>query len=169
MNEHPHADDLVAAGVRARRGRRQQTDEAEYQVIRFRIHQRELALPIDAVEWTERIPPIIPVPRVPDFITGVASLRGAVICVLDLRGLLENETAPPNEARSLLIVSDGSRKLAVLSESLPDFERVFRKDNRGIPPSDIDIYASSVERDEHLVGILDPGKLFDYVEERLGG
>ena len=78
-------------------------------------------------------------------------------------------TAHNSFTRPEPFVSDGSRKLAVLSESLPDFERVFRKDNRGIPPSDIDIYASSVERDEHLVGILDPGKLFDYVEERLGG
>ncbi len=163
-------DDLLARAERERGGGGRARAAQEYQIIRFVVNERPFAVPIDAVERTERIPTITPVPRAPAFVRGVASLRGGIVCVVDLQRLLTGGDAPTGQApRSLLVLQDDAgRRLAVLSSSLPDFERVRRDQTMRAPAADVDVYHGAVERDTELVGILDPSKLFDHVEKLLG-
>lgn len=164
-------DDLLGRAERERgAGGRARAKVEEYQIIRFVVSERPFAVPIDAVERTERIPTITPVPRAPAFVRGVASLRGEIVCVVDLHRLLAGvDAAPPQGARSLLVLQDDAgRRLAVLSSSLPDFERVRRDQTMRAPAADVDVYHGAIERDAELVGILDPAKLFDHVEKLLG-
>ncbi len=163
-------DDLLGRAARERgEGGRARAAE-EYQIIRFVVSERPFAVPIDAVERTERIPTITPVPRAPAFVRGVASLRGGIVCVVDLHRLLTGgEGATGQAPRSLLVLQDGGgRRLAVLSSSLPDFERVRRDQTMRPPASDVDVYHGAIEREAELVGVLDPAKLFDHVEKLLG-
>lgn len=163
-------DELLDRAERERGGGGGTRTAEEYQIIRFVVSDRPFAVPIDAVERTERIPTITPVPRAPAFVRGVASLRGGVVCVVDLHRLLVGEAAAEAPVpRSLLILQDGAgRRLAVLSSSLPDFERVRRDQTMRAPAADVDVYQGAIERDTELVGVLDPTKLFDHVEKLLG-
>jgi purine-binding chemotaxis protein CheW len=161
-------DDLLSRAELQRTKGGRVTREREFQVILFRVLHRELAIPIQAVEWTEHVPGVMPVPRCPAWVRGVANLRGGMVTVVDLRRLLEDEETPVGDARSILLLQDGARRLAVLCESLPDFSRVVASDTRSLPESDLDIYSGAIERNQGLVGVLDTGKLFDYLEERLG-
>lgn len=143
--------------------------EAESQVIVFRAQGRELAVPIDAVERTERMPAVTPVPRCPPFLRGVASLRGGVVAVIDLEHLLGPGAQGERVAgRSLLVLAHQGRRLGVQSESLPDFVRVKASERMPAPESQPDVYAGVLERHFEPVGILDLGKLFDLVERLLG-
>lgn len=163
-------DEMLEAAEVARREAEDFEGRAhEFQIIRFRCGDREFAVTIDAVERTERIPMITPVPRSPGFIKGVANLRGGIVCVLDLRSLIEAHQAPTGNARSLLVLSDGMRRVGILSDSLPDFQRVVGSETMSVPASELEIYTGAIERDSHLIGILDPAKLFDLIEQRLHG
>ncbi|MCO5169205.1 MAG: chemotaxis protein CheW [Planctomycetes bacterium] len=162
-------DDLLARADRERRGGGQARAAEEYQIIRFVAGGRPFAVPIEGVERTERVPTITPVPRAPAFVRGVASLRGGIVCVVDLHRLLTEQAAPAGDARSLLVLQDHSgRRLGVLSGSLPDFERVRRDQTLRAPAAEVDVYHGAVERDAELVGVLDPTKLFDHLETLLG-
>lgn len=147
-------------------------------MIRFRSGGKELAVVIDAVERTEQIPLLTGVPLAPAFVRGVASLRGGVVCVVDLRPLLEpgGEAAAAGEEKSLLVIHDGVRRIGVLCDDLPDFQRVGRGETLELPQDELEVYrgALRVQRGRpevgappELVGILDPSRLFDLVERRL--
>lgn len=161
--------ELLEAAETSRQVRAVSQDVDEFQIIRFRCGEREFAVTIDVVERTERVPMVTPVPRSPTFIRGVANLRGGVVAVIDLRGFLSGEIRPeaPSEAKSLLVLGDGARRVGVLSDSLPDFQRVTQAETMSIPPTELEIYSCAVERDGQLVGIIDPSKLFDWIERRL--
>ena len=138
------------------------------QIIVFNVGGREYAVPIDGVERTERPSTVTPVPRSPEFVRGVASLRGAVLCVIDLAHLLSGEPSS-GDPRSFLVLSDGARRLAVQSEDLPDFVRVENEQRMPPPASNSEVYTGAVERDFEIVGVIDPKRLFDLVERRLSG
>lgn len=159
--------ELLEAASRARSGREAARGaEQQTQIIRFRAGRREFAIALDAVERTERLPTITPVPRSPAYVRGVASLRGDVVCVLDLAVFLDG--APPAELKCLLIVSDGRRRLAVTSESLPDFQRITVGRLIPHPAADPDVYRAAIDQGGALVGMIDPARLFEAVERRLG-
>ena len=164
-------DELLDAADVARRAPAESLTEQDFQIIRFKTGDREFAFTIDAVERTERIPLITSVPRSPAFIRGVATLRGGVVCVFDLRNFLAGaEGTSPADAKSMLVIRDhAGRRVGLLSETLPDFERVRGGETMGVPTTELDIYAGSIERDGKLVGLLDPGRLLDMVERRMVG
>jgi len=148
-------------------------------VIRFRSGGKELAVVIDAVERTEQIPLLTGVPLAPSFVRGVASLRGGVVCVVDLRPLLEpgSQAAAAGDEKSLLVIHDGVRRIGVLCDDLPDFQRVGRGETLNLPQDELEVYQGALRvrrrsaRDDgtppELVGIIDPSRLFDLVERRL--
>ena len=159
-------------------GRWEELREQSYQVIRFRSGGKELAVVIDAVERTEQIPLLTGVPLAPSFVRGVASLRGGVVCVVDLRPLLEpgSEAAAGGDEKSLLVIHDGVRRIGVLCDDLPDFQRVGRGETLDLPQDELEVYSGAlrvhrakpvVGAPPELVGILDPPRLFDLVERRL--
>lgn len=170
MSGETPVDDLLARADRERKSGGQVKAAEEFQIIRFVVGDRPFAIRIDSVERTERIPTITAVPRAPAFVRGVASLRGGIVCVVDLHRLLAaKDTSAVHGPRSLLVLQDhAGRRLAVLSTSLPDFERVRRDQTLRPPAADVDVYQGAIERDATLVGILDPAKLFDHVEKLLG-
>ena len=158
---------LLQSGVTFRRIGKDGTRESEHQIIRFGAGAREYALSIEAVERTERVPMVTPVPRSPRFVRGVANLRGGVVCVLDLAELLEGEATL--DPKCLLIVVNASRRVAFLSHSLPDFQRVTQAEQIAVPAGREDVYHGLIERDEVLIGVLDPSRLLDLVERRMQG
>ena len=160
-------DDLLDAADASRREAALPVRSGEFQIIRFRCGDRDFAVTIDAVERTERVPMVTPVPRSPSYVRGVATLRGEVVCVLDLRAYLAGEESGIGDAKSLLVVTDGERRVGVLSESLPDFQRVHTDELMDLPPTELEVYAGAIEREGELVGIIDPVRLFDHIERRL--
>jgi purine-binding chemotaxis protein CheW len=164
-------DDLFAEAELARAQESWQVlSRLEYQVIRFRSGGQELAVAIEAVERTERVPMLTTVPLSPPFVRGVASLRGGVVCVLDLQPLLGQGTSlAAYEAKSLLVIRNSERRVGILCDNLPDFQRVARGATLPTPGGDVEVFQAALRNGEELVGVLDPEKLFELVEHSLHG
>ncbi|MBI3724813.1 chemotaxis protein CheW [bacterium] len=159
--------DLVRAGAEMRASLQGDTEtEPEITLIRFELGGEQYAIRLEAVTKIERVPSIVAVPRTPPFVKGIASLRGEVVCVVDLRALLgapSSESAP----RGLLVLGEGPRRVAILSDVLPDY---FRAKESGLVPAPHRggdaILSSGFERDEGFVGVIDSKKLMDVLERR---
>jgi purine-binding chemotaxis protein CheW len=61
-----------------------------------------------------RIRPITPVPRVPEDVRGVISLRGEIVQVVDLRRRLGLEAVEPGRRSRVIVVRGGDTRVAGL-------------------------------------------------------
>lgn len=85
---------------------RARTDDSprRSEYLGFRLDRELYAVQIDRIGEILRIPPVTPVPRSPDRIMGVVSVRGRVLTVLDLRSRLGLDRPPPTRHARILMV-----------------------------------------------------------------
>ena len=81
------------------------------EVLAFRLGAEKYA--VDLREVVEILMPraLAPVPRAGDVVKGVASVRGAVLAVLDLARRLGFEPAQPTKTARILVLRDGDEQL----------------------------------------------------------
>ena len=87
--------------------RDEEAPEFLLQLLTFELAESPYALPVERVREIVRIRPITPVPRVPDDVRGVISLRGEILQVVDLRRRL-GLAAPEATRESRIVVVHGS-------------------------------------------------------------
>jgi purine-binding chemotaxis protein CheW len=72
--------------------------------LTFRVAERSYALPAEEIAEVMRVPAMTRVPQSPQALLGVANLRGSVLPVASLRGLLGMSDAPlPPSARAVVV------------------------------------------------------------------
>lgn len=74
----------------------------------FSVAGRPCAVPIGALLEIGQVPPLTRIPGVPPWVAGVANLRGEVLAVFDLPGLLGFEPLERPALSSMLVARDGS-------------------------------------------------------------
>lgn len=84
------------------------------QLLSFEIGGAPYALPVERVREIVRIRPITPVPRMPEDVRGVISLRGEIVQVVDLRRRLGLERVEPNRKSRVIVVHGGDGRVAGL-------------------------------------------------------
>jgi twitching motility protein PilI len=77
----------------------------EWSGIAFRLGDQQLLVPVGEVVETLSLPHLTAVPNTADWVNGIANVRGSLLPVLDLHGLLYGEVAQPG-ARSRVLVID---------------------------------------------------------------
>jgi purine-binding chemotaxis protein CheW len=165
----PRDPDALLQAAEARRASLARGDEAEReaQLIHFALGSGRYAVPLENVVKIERVPRVVPVPRTPAFVRGLVSLRGEIVCVIDLRDLLGlgSSAAAP---RGIVVLQDGARRIGLLGDSLPDFLRI-RADAIVPPPAGLgsDALAGVVERDGKTIAVLDTVRLLDLIGSRV--
>jgi len=82
--------------------------------LTFRVEDRLYALPAEEVAEVIRMPTLARVPHAPKGLLGVANLRGAVLPVAGLRGLLGR----PEEPASRALVLDGAAPVALAVDTV---------------------------------------------------
>jgi purine-binding chemotaxis protein CheW len=82
--------------------------------LTFRVEDRLYALPAEEVAEVIRMPALARVPHAPKGLLGVANLRGAVLPVAGLRGLLGRPEAPASRA----LVLDGAAPVALAVDAV---------------------------------------------------
>lgn len=160
---------LAAAGARRRAAISEDgATEPERTFVAFELAGEHYSIPLEWVVKIERVPPIIPVPRTPGFVRGIASLRGEIVCVIDLRQILglPGSTLVPH---GLLVLQDGPRHIAILSDILPDY---FKVKTSAILPSPTakagdGIVLEVIERGDNFIGLIDVKKLLALLGTRL--
>ena len=151
--------------------RARQRDFKDDHVV-FSLLGTSYAVPIGQVTDLEKLPALTTVPHVPDFVLGVANLRGDIIAVLDLRTFLGFEQSERLDQGRVLIVRVGEDQTT--SGLMVDEVQGIRS----IPGGDIGAPAAPLEdkvsgllrgvyQDEEknrLVNVMDLEKLFQSEE-----
>lgn len=108
----PPSDSIVPSSMVAARSRDGEPDVV-YEVLAFVLADETYALPLSAVREIVKLPAVTEVPRAPQDIIGVISVRGRIITVLDLRRRLRMPEAPPSKWSRVLLVDDGREMLGL--------------------------------------------------------
>jgi len=89
---------------------REDSEEAgEGQLVVFALGEEEFGVNIHAVREIVRLPQITPIPRSPEYASGICNLRGSVLPVIDTRCRFGMKTvAPTDDTRMLVVESHGT-------------------------------------------------------------
>jgi purine-binding chemotaxis protein CheW len=79
----------------------------ERELLVLHLGDDPYALPVERVREIVRLRPITPVPRVPDAVRGVLSLRGEIVQVIDLRRRLGLAQPAADAPRRRIVVLNG--------------------------------------------------------------
>jgi purine-binding chemotaxis protein CheW len=141
--------DAAPRGAPAVLARRKMADRGPLrEFLAFSLGPGTYAIEIGQIGSILRVPPITPVPRAPDEVMGIISVRGKVVGVLDLRLRLKLPIPPPTRtARILLIPSKDSDTVGLFVEQV---HQVYRLSPDEIEPAE---RALGTEIGDHVIGI----------------
>jgi purine-binding chemotaxis protein CheW len=93
-----------------------------FQIIVFKQGDEEYALQIDQIKEVVITPPITRLPQTPDFIKGVANIRGNIIAILDLEEMfnLRRTSSVDGNNNFTLVVESEDVKLGLLVREVPN-------------------------------------------------
>ena len=135
-------------------------------LLTFRLDGAAYALPVERVREIVRIRPITPIPRVPEEVRGVISLRGEILQVVDLRRRLGLELLEPGRSSRVIVVHDGDGRVAgLLVDAVTEVISVDEDQMRpaaGEARSVQALYA----RDEEFVSLVDIERVLDIDAEQ---
>ncbi|MGL5890089.1 MAG: chemotaxis protein CheW [Bacteroidia bacterium] len=92
------------------------------QLIVFKLGNEDYGLPIDAIREVISTPRIARVPQTPDYVIGVANIRGNIITILDLEhkfGLRQDSDTGSLNHNFTLVVKSDTYKVGILVKEVP--------------------------------------------------
>lgn len=90
-------------------------DEEHVRVVRFRVGEHRLAVPVDDVRTTTDLPEeVTPVPRTPEAIEGVTDLRGEITAVIDPTVHFPTDETAGDRDQLLIFDRPGDRQSAAI-------------------------------------------------------
>jgi purine-binding chemotaxis protein CheW len=92
----------------------------------FRVGSEEYVIDVRRVREVVSPAEIRPVPRAPEFIEGVADLRGEIVPVVDVRKRLALPAGPRTRKTRFLVVLLGRRAVALLVDAVLEVVRIPR-------------------------------------------
>jgi purine-binding chemotaxis protein CheW len=127
-----------------------ETAEAIREFLSFLIGPECYALPLSCVREIVRVPAVTEIPRGPDSVLGIVSVRGTVTTVIDLRLKLRIDPPPLGPKTRILIVEGGGEVMGLLVDAVLQVHR--------LPEQDVEL-ASVLggSAPPYLVGIGRPG------------
>jgi purine-binding chemotaxis protein CheW len=132
------------------------------ELLSFDVGDTTYAVPIERVREILRMRPITPVPRVPDLVCGVISIRGEVVEVIDLRrrfGLSPME--PDRRTRIVVIHGFDGRVTGCMVDGVREVLRVPETAIRPAAEADMDVVYGLCVRGDDFVSMLDLDKVLD--------
>jgi purine-binding chemotaxis protein CheW len=93
-------------------------------VLTFVAGTETFGLPIGAIREIIKLREITEVPRAPEFVLGIITVRGIVIPVLDLRVRLSLEATPPTRAARVLVTTHEGEPFGLLVDAVTGVVRL---------------------------------------------
>ena len=126
------------------------------QLLSFQLEGASYALPVECVREIVRIRPITPMPRVPEDVRGVISLRGEIVQVIDLRRRLSLPPAAPSHASRIIVVQDeDGRAAGMLVDAVSEVLRVTEDAILPAPPGESGVVEELCVRGDDFVSLID--------------
>jgi purine-binding chemotaxis protein CheW len=119
--------------------------------LAFVLARETYALPLSCVREIMRVPSVTGVPRAPQEVLGIISVRGQVTTLVDLRQKLRVESAPIGSRTRILLVDQGDEVLGLLCDRVLQVHRL----------SETEVEMASVlgsDASSYVMGIGRPGQ-----------
>ncbi len=117
----------ITASVRSDTyGKHSTSLSARRELMAFWLADEQYAFDIADVQEIIKIPSITSVPRVPDFILGITSLRGTVVPLIDLRQVLGLRVSELTKNARVLVLKGNGAPLGLVTDSVSSVLRVER-------------------------------------------
>jgi len=110
----------------------------QHSYVVFSVADTEYAFPLGSVREISRPPSSTPLPGSPDWLVGVANIRGGIVSMVDMRAFLDEEPGTPGNDRRLMVVTAPGGDLS--AGLLVDRVRGIR----AIPPEEVRMPAAPV-------------------------
>lgn len=104
-------------------GKSKATVADNLQIVVFKLGQEEYGMPIDQIKEVVITPAITRMPQTPEFVKGVANIRGNIIAILDLEakfGLAKPAQDEKTENNFTLVIESEEHKMGVLVREVPN-------------------------------------------------
>jgi purine-binding chemotaxis protein CheW len=136
------------------------------QLLTFEIDATPYALPVERVREIVRMRTVTPVPRVPEAVRGVISLRGEIVQVLDLRRRLGLPPAEPTRRSRVVVVhGDEGRVAGLMVDAVREVVSVGEEALRPAP-SESGAVADLCAHGGAFVSVLDLDRVLDVGDGR---
>jgi purine-binding chemotaxis protein CheW len=99
-------------------------EDDRHQWLSFSLGGEEYALEIGGILEIIKPREITDIPRVPDFILGIVSLRGIIIPIFDLRRRLKLGVAELSPASRIIVCQHGERAAGLLADGITQVVRI---------------------------------------------
>jgi purine-binding chemotaxis protein CheW len=100
----------------------------ESQLVTFLLKDEEFGFDIMSVQEIIRLPKMAKVPRTPDYVDGIANLRGVVLPVIDMRTRFGMERAEETDRTRVLVVDIDGVKTGLRVDRVKQVTRVLRSE-----------------------------------------
>jgi purine-binding chemotaxis protein CheW len=142
------------------------------QIVVFKLGSEEYGLQISQIKEVVITPSITRMPQTPEFVKGVANIRGNVIAILDLEekfGLIDNNKKDQNNNRFTLVIESEEYKMGILVREVPNTlsissanieDSVFTVEHQAEQP----YITGIVKLDKRLIIMIDIFKVFNEEE-----
>ena len=152
----------------ARQQRESIPDEMKYsELLKFSLDDDWYGMSIEDVVGVIKCEQVFSIPHTPDYVTGVISVKGEILAIIDmvkLLGLSGERSALPNDQRHIVVVERDNVKVGVMVDkvsgiiSIPDLaiEPVL-----STADGERRLIAGGVRSDGEVLAILDLGKLIE--------
>ncbi|HPW45705.1 MAG TPA: chemotaxis protein CheW [bacterium] len=141
----------------------------ELQLVVFRLADEEFALDISQVREIIRMQEITPMPKAPDFITGVLNLRGQIVAVMDLAQRFAIKNSLRTDIARIIIVEVGDSKIGLIVDEVPEVIRMSLNDMEPTPAMiESKVHAEFIKGvgkfQDRLIIVLDAGSILSKEE-----
>ena len=109
-------------------------DEDRMELLSFMLGDEEYALELVRISEIIKLRPITEVPRCPEFVLGVLTLRGVVIPIFDLRRRLGMPVAENTKHTRIIIVTRDDEKVGLLVDRVRDVVKIREGELEPPPP-----------------------------------
>jgi purine-binding chemotaxis protein CheW len=100
----------------------------ESQLVTFMLKDEEFGFDIMSVQEIIRPPKLSKVPRTPDYVDGIANLRGVVLPIIDMRPRFGMEHAEDTEGTQVLVIDVNGAKMGLRVDRVKQVTSVSRTD-----------------------------------------
>jgi purine-binding chemotaxis protein CheW len=109
----------------------QETDEMKF--LGFLLAGEEYVVDISVIQEIIRPVEVTPIPRIPDYINGIITLRGTIIPIFDLRKRLNLVAGEPGQHSRFIIASCSSGVSGMLVDAVTEVIRVSKSEIEATP------------------------------------
>jgi purine-binding chemotaxis protein CheW len=142
-----------------------EAQETRIELLSFTAGDEEFALSVFEVKEIINYQPVTVIPRCPEYIIGVISLRGEIIPVLDLKKRLGIGGAAPGGEPMIVIVAQGDEAAGLLVDGITGMIIIRESEVEVTPdvvsPEKAEFFRGVVRSGERLATILNVDRILD--------